>query len=153
MITPPVSYPGVYTQRIPSGVRTIVGVSTSIAAFIGRANEGPLDEAIRLHSYADFERNFGPPAAGSDLATAVRLFFSNGGTDCYVVRVAGAGGVKASTTLKNENNTDVLKFEAKQVGKWGNEISLEVDYDTIQPEDTFHLRIYRIGSDETVKAR
>ena len=35
-----VSYPGVYIQEIPSGVRTITGVATSITAFIGRALSG-----------------------------------------------------------------------------------------------------------------
>ena len=29
-----VSYPGVYIEEIPSGVHTITGVATSIAAFI-----------------------------------------------------------------------------------------------------------------------
>ena len=29
------TYPGVYFEEIPSGVRTIAGVATSIAAFIG----------------------------------------------------------------------------------------------------------------------
>jgi phage tail sheath protein FI len=30
------TYPGVYIQEVPSGVRTITGVSTSIGAFFGR---------------------------------------------------------------------------------------------------------------------
>lgn len=33
----PVNYPGVYVEEVPSGVRTIMGVATSITAFIGRA--------------------------------------------------------------------------------------------------------------------
>jgi phage tail sheath protein FI len=39
-----VSYPGVYIQEIPSGVRTITGVSTSIAAFFGRTQKGPINK-------------------------------------------------------------------------------------------------------------
>ena len=31
----PPTYPGVYVQEISSGVRTISGVATSIAAFVG----------------------------------------------------------------------------------------------------------------------
>ena len=54
-----VSYPGVYIQEVPSGVRTIVGVSTSIGAFLGRASKGPIDRSTRLFSIADFDRNFG----------------------------------------------------------------------------------------------
>lgn len=30
------TFPGVYIEEIPSGVRTIVGVATSIGAFINR---------------------------------------------------------------------------------------------------------------------
>ena len=41
----PVSYPGVYIEEIPSGVRTITGVATSIAAFVGWAPQGPTDRA------------------------------------------------------------------------------------------------------------
>lgn len=37
------SYPGVYIEEVPSGVRTITGVATSITAFIGRALRGPVD--------------------------------------------------------------------------------------------------------------
>ena len=33
-VTP--TYPGVYVQEVPSGVRAIAGVSTSIGMFIGR---------------------------------------------------------------------------------------------------------------------
>ena len=36
-----VSYPGVYIEEIPSGVRTITGVATSITTFIGWADQGP----------------------------------------------------------------------------------------------------------------
>ena len=37
------TYPGVYIEEIPSGVRTITGVATSITAFVGRALRGPTD--------------------------------------------------------------------------------------------------------------
>jgi hypothetical protein len=151
-VTP--TYPGVYIEEIPSGVRTITGVSTSIAAFFGQAKEGPINKAIRLLSFADYERSFGPPHPESELATAVRLFFQNGGSDCYVVRLVKAEtGAKASLVIKNEaGDQDVLKFTAKEIGTWGNELSLEVDYSTGQPEETFHVRVYRMGSDGRAKA-
>lgn len=37
-VTP--TYPGVYVQEIPSGVRTIAGVATSIGMFIGMSKNG-----------------------------------------------------------------------------------------------------------------
>ena len=56
------TYPGVYIEEIPSGVRTIAGVSTSIAAFVGRTASGPTDQPVVITSYADFERQFGGDA-------------------------------------------------------------------------------------------
>ena len=41
------TYPGVYIEEVPSGVRTITGVATSIALFIGWAPRGPTDRAVR----------------------------------------------------------------------------------------------------------
>jgi hypothetical protein len=44
-VTP--TYPGVYIEEIPGGVRTITGVATSITAFVGRAQRGPVNEQLR----------------------------------------------------------------------------------------------------------
>ncbi len=54
-VTP--TYPGVYIEEVPSGVRTITGVATSIAAFFGRTEKGPINKAVRCLSYSDFLRN------------------------------------------------------------------------------------------------
>jgi len=47
-----VSYPGVYIEEIPSGVRTITGVATSITAFLGRTVRGPINEPVTINSCA-----------------------------------------------------------------------------------------------------
>lgn len=82
-----VSYPGVYIEEIPSGVRTITGVATSITAFIGRALRGPTDQAVTINSYSDFERTFGGLWSGSTLGYAVRDFYLNGGSQAIIVRL------------------------------------------------------------------
>ncbi|MFL6196545.1 MAG: phage tail sheath family protein [Thermoanaerobaculia bacterium] len=82
-----VSYPGVYIEEIPSGVRTITGVATSIAAFVGRTPRGPEDEAVTVFGLGDFERNFGPVTYGYPLGYAVRDFFLNGGGQAIIVRL------------------------------------------------------------------
>src|SRR5262245_32662758 len=135
-----VSYPGVYIQEVPSGVRTITGVSTSIGAFLGRASKGPIDQAVRLFSIAAFARSFGDTHPASDLAESVKLFFNNGGTDCYVVRIAN-GADPAEVTLDNLAGNNVLRATAKASGTFGNTIRLEVDYRTANPDDTFNLRV------------
>jgi phage tail sheath protein FI len=84
-VTP--TYPGVYIEEIPSGVRTITGVATSITAFIGRAQRGPVDEPVTINSFGDFERVFGGLWQKSKLGFAVRDFYLNGGSQAVIVRL------------------------------------------------------------------
>lgn len=84
-VTP--TYPGVYIEEIPSGVRTITGVATSITAFIGRARRGPVDDPITINNYGDFERIFGGMWSKSKLGYAVRDFYLNGGSQAIIVRL------------------------------------------------------------------
>lgn len=88
--------PGVYIEEEPSGARSIVGVSTSITAFIGRTQRGPADDAVRIDNFGDYERIFGGLWSQSDMGHVVRQFYQNGGRSAIIVRVmdsavAGAG--------------------------------------------------------------
>ncbi len=140
-VTP--TYPGVYVQEIPSGVRSIAGVSTSIGMFIARARKGPLNQAIRLFSYTDFERTFSSDASVSTLPDHVRLFFLNGGTDCYVMRIAN-GATFAQVTLLNETGANgVLILTAKYPGAVGQTVRVDVSYGGANPEINFNMDIFR----------
>jgi phage tail sheath protein FI len=135
------TYPGVYVQEIPSGVRTITGVSTSVTAFIGKAKRGPVDRAIEVLSFSDYERSFGGLDEGSEMSYAVRQFFLNGGSDAWVVRVA-KNPQAASLSLKAADGaTVVLNLTARNEGKDGNLIGVLVDYGTATPASTFSLTI------------
>ena len=94
----PLSYPGVYIQEVPSGVRTITGVATSITAFVGRAAAGPTDDPQMLTSFADYERRFGGLDAACPMSYVVRDFYLNGGTMALVVRVAHDDASSATIT-------------------------------------------------------
>ena len=74
------TFPGVYIQEVPSGVQTITGVSTSVAAFVGMVNRGPLGQPARILSFADYEREFGNDTSASEMTDQVRQFFLNGGS-------------------------------------------------------------------------
>jgi len=76
-VTP--TYPGVYIQEIPSGVRTITGVATSITAFIGFFRRGPMNRAVQIFSFADFEREFGGLDRRSEASFAIQQYYLNGG--------------------------------------------------------------------------
>lgn len=128
------TYPGVYIEEIPSGVRTITGVATSITAFIGRAKRGPVNEPITVNSLADFQRTFGGLWKHSAMSYAVRDFYANGGGQAIIVRLyrdetgAGAKPDKAKLTI------DTLELEAAYEGAWGNELRARVDHDTRELE-------------------
>jgi phage tail sheath protein FI len=147
-VRPPVSYPGVYVQEIPSGVRTIIGVSTSIAVFIGRAKQGPLDEPVLCQNFSDFERAFSSAYAGSDMARAVRLAFQNGATQIYAMRIAD-GATYSEVTLNGENGAPVLTVRAKSPGVVGDTIRLGVTYEGLYPESTFNMELFRWESNST----
>src|SRR5215469_4048926 len=82
------TFPGVYIEELPSGVHTITGVATSIAAFIGWAPKGPVNKATLVLSLSDFINQFGPLDSRSLLGYSVSQFFANGGSQAYIVRVA-----------------------------------------------------------------
>ncbi|MGH8563240.1 MAG: phage tail sheath family protein [Gammaproteobacteria bacterium] len=139
-----VSYPGVYIQEVPSGVRAITGVSTSIALFMGRTKRGRLNVPTRVLSFAAYERTFGTDTVISEMTDQVRQFFLNGGQQAFVMRIAeGSTAKPAEVTLKNQAGDDVLKLVAKDAGVDGNMLRAEVDYNTPGPESTFNLRVFR----------
>lgn len=84
-VTP--TYPGVYITEVPSGVRTITGVATSITAFIGRALRGPVNEPKTINSPGDYERIFGGMWVHSPMSFAIGDFYQNGGSQAIVVRL------------------------------------------------------------------
>ena len=117
------SYPGVYIEEIPSGVRTITGVATSITAFLGRTPRGDVNAATVVTSYADFERRYGGLAADYPLTYAVRDFYQNGGSTAVIVRLFapddGTGVAKF--------DAGGLKLQAASAGSWGNKLRVDVD--------------------------
>lgn len=121
------TYPGVYIEEIPSGVRTIVGVATSITAFIGRALRGEVNEPVRIQSFADFERRFGGLWVESTMSYAVQQYFLNGGTDAIIVRVHRNA---AKATLSLPAGAATLTLEASSEGEWGNNLRAVVDHQT-----------------------
>ena len=138
------TYPGVYIEEIPSGVRTITGVATSITAFLGRAPSGVVNEPITINSFGDFERQFGGLNVNYPMSYAVRDFYLNGGAQAIIVRLE-----KNSAKAKNND----VKLEAASPGAWGNAMVYAVDSKGITDDvasrfgvakaDLFNLTIYQ----------
>ncbi|MFC7924301.1 phage tail sheath family protein [Streptomyces cinereoruber] len=81
--------PGVYIEEVAGGSRPIEGIGTSVAAFVGLAPTGPLDEPVLVTNWSQYVAAFGDFTDGYYLAHSVYGFFNNGGSAAYVVRVGG----------------------------------------------------------------
>jgi uncharacterized protein len=141
------TYPGVYIEEVPSGVRTITGVATSITAFLGRTPRGEPNEPVLITSFADFERMYGGLHVDYPLSYAVSDFYRNGGSQALIVRLykvadGGNGDGNGKTGNGNGNgngNTGTngeatikigeLALEAANPGRWSNKLSAKVDHD------------------------
>jgi phage tail sheath protein FI len=120
-----VTYPGVYIEEIPSGVRTITGVATSITAFLGRTVTGPINEPVTVNSFGDFERRFGGLSVDSPLSYAVRDFYMNGGSQALIVRLYNdpANPADGIATL----SVGGLDLAAANPGTWGRKLRATID--------------------------
>ncbi len=127
------SYPGVYIEEVPSGVRTITGVATSITAFVGRALRGSENDPTRVQSFAEYERLFGGLWRDSTMSYAVHQFFQNGGRDALIVRVQN-GGSAATLTLPVGFN-----LVAASTGEWGEKLRVRIDHPSHEDDPTDSL--------------
>lgn len=138
--------PGVYVEEKKPAIQPIEGVSTSVAAFIGVAIKGPVNKATLITSLAEFVSVFGgaiPIVSGQEryLYYAVRHFFGEGGTKCYVVRVTGYDDIDNGDTIQaisafkefDAETTDgttvskALKVSALTPGRWGETLKVQVE--------------------------
>lgn len=139
------AHPGVYIEEVPSTVRSIAGVATSITAFVGRTWRGLVNEPVVLFGFADFEREFGGLWRNSSLSYAVQQYFLNGGGQAVVVRVVngsdGGSIAAAASTLTLAAGTTLV---AANPGSWGRNLRVSVDHTTSNSADTslFNLIVF-----------
>lgn len=124
--------PGVYVEEFESGGKPMEGVSTSVAGFIGLAERGPIEGVPQLvTNFSDFKRTYGGYLSESEfgeyrfLAYAVEHFFINGGSRCFVARVA-PGDAKCAEGYAPAQEGMALKFAAKNPGIWGDNIRVVI---------------------------
>lgn len=139
---PTLTYPGVYVQEVPSGVRPIAGVSTGTALFIGPSSRGPLQDPTLVLSHDEYVDLFGDDATVSEMSRQVKLFFLNGGTVAYAMRIAH-NPTAATVTLLDEAMQPSLDITASNPGVAGENIRIRVSYGTAAPDKTFDMEIFR----------
>lgn len=124
--------PGVYYQRVDASPPAITAIRTDIAGFVGIAVRGPVDTAIPVESFRQFQAQFGTFTGVGFLAYTVRAFFENGGRRCWIVRVASGdpvgGAAPAAATVQSANVVprDVWLVSASSPGVWGDNLTVTV---------------------------
>jgi phage tail sheath protein FI len=135
------TYPGVYVEEVPSGVRPITGVSTSNTAFVGYFRKGPIKKPVRVNSFAEFEREFGGLDTKSPTSYAVQQYYLNGGQVAFIVRVA-SGTPKTAAVDLDKGSSTVLALEASSAGSWGKEVEVAIGHPST---DIFNLVVRRVA--------
>jgi hypothetical protein len=109
--------------------RRIDPASTAVAGFVGIAERGPLHQAVRLHSWTQFQSIFGERIAQGYLAYAVQGFFANGGRTCFAVRVADPDAAKRAqidlVEVPSRFNAR-LRLTASSEGTWAHGMMVSV---------------------------
>lgn len=93
------THPGLFIEEASQGPHPITGVPTSVTAFVGVAQAGPLHSPLSVTSLTEFESYFGSVTSAPDLWCAVRAFFDNGGKQALVVRVRAPSPPTKTTSL------------------------------------------------------
>ena len=152
--------PGVYIEEL-AGPKPIEGVGTSTGAFVGIAERGPINDPQLITNMTQFGDTFGNFLPGAFLAHAVRHFFTEGGTRCYVIRA-----FRPSPIVLPEANPDlarvifgtaaagggtvVLTVFAANPGLWGRRLSVEISAVDFNPnpatDPRFDLKVFLSGT-------
>ncbi|MEM7082198.1 MAG: hypothetical protein AAF465_05650 [Pseudomonadota bacterium] len=135
--------------RVEEGARqqAIKGVEIRPTAFLGACQRGPLNVPTPIDDYQTFTRLFGDPSEELTLPYALRLFFSNGGRQALVVRVALDALPAALALPAGEAN---LLLWSKNPGAH-DYLRAAVDYDGIDAldGDCFNLTLQRLAVPDT----
>jgi len=146
--------PGVYVEEVERGAKPIEGVGTAVAAFVGFAERGPINQPTFIPNWTEFVNTFGGFIKGGYLANAVYGYFQNGGGRCFVSRLpsgeAEAAEPKATVALPSHAQPSIesLTITALEAGAAGAEISVEVVKPEDAPEDQFNLIVRRGATEE-----
>lgn len=142
--------------HLPQGIRVEEGTTQSQAiqaveirptAFVGASQRGPLNAPTLVRSFTEFCRVFGKPTLKHPLPYAVRLYFTNGGEQALIVRVAH-GARAACIDLPGEEGA--LRLWSRNAGEH-DYLRAAVDYDAIDPLDIdcFNLTLQRLAEPGT----
>ncbi len=152
--------PDVSVEEGSSNQQTIERVSSSVAAFMGIAERGPVNTPVLITSFAQYKRIFGGYLSNRHLTYAVEGFFKKVKGRCYVTRVTHytqitdektVTSAAATATLLDRAATPVPIFtvsagscETKKDshGDWGNKTKVVICESSLGGSDQFRMKVY-----------
>jgi hypothetical protein len=103
-------------------------------------------EAVKIFNFTEYQNRYGGFIPNSFLSHAVYQFFNNGGTQCYIVRVASANATRANIVLRDRaaaNPQASLTIAASSPGVWGNQLAVVIANGTNDPLNEFNLAVFQ----------
>jgi len=131
--------PGIYPTFTQPALPNLAVADTRVVGFVGLSHKGPVNRPTRLANWDEFVETFGYTDEHY-LSDSVYAFFRNGGTACWVVRVAhmpatgeAAGDDHAACAeyiQPDDWNKPSLRIRALNEGRWGNSIWVKCTHTT-----------------------
>ena len=134
--------PGVHVEETSFRTKSIEGVSTSTAGFVGQCRYGPVNGPPTLiTSFNEFQRYFGntenqilgTQTVENYFAHGVKLFFDNGGQRVYISRIFRSSAntiteqdIDADRATGKEMLSSTARFKARFPGLIGNHFVLAI---------------------------
>jgi uncharacterized protein len=145
--------PGVYVEEVSRGSKPIEGAGTAVAAFIGFAAKGPVNQATLVTNWTQYTTAFGGFMPGAYLTHSVYGYFNNGGGSCYVIRLPDgsedqvrAPKAMAALPARATGSPTTLRATALEEGPAGEGITLDISE---AGEEKFNLHIRKGDKEET----
>jgi len=122
--------PGTYVQETLNPIAPIAGASsTTVGAFVGASDRGPTTPTL-ITSWSQYTSLYGGwnTIANNNLPIAVYLYFANGGSGTYVLRVPGSGATAGTRSFSDNAGSPqpTLKLSASSVGSWGGSLNVTI---------------------------
>ena len=125
--------PGVYFEKVESGISPVSRVRMDIPGFAGICERGPVDTPLRINSLKEFTFYFGDPVPNGILAYSVLGFFDNVGQTCYVTRITDIDEAACASKIIYDRNNETgglrlqtMKITAINEGSWGANIEIDI---------------------------
>ena len=124
--------PGVVVEMgSRAGQAASTGAETGRYLVAGLFDRGPVGTPVLVRSMRELIERFGDRVAYSAAWDSLALYYAEGGSEAYVVRVVGPAATPGTLTLKDAAGKDTVRVDAIGAGAWSTTISVEVVAGTV----------------------